>query len=1277
MSQASRRHLIQGMTLVFALSSLIPASAAPPILEKLFRPLQRHGRAPETCTDPAVEELAANVDWLEHNIDRWGSIVAKSPDIWGEARLTKYRREVEEVLEAQRKAFKQTLAGASSTRDTALLAASLQLASGGASESGFGDNIAIDVVNDPQIESLPTRDDFGLIGDSDLFAADKLELEPTVVLDQHRRYLDHLNELRRINEGDDAADAPGYSINLVRIPVSVLPGSQTTHGYGAELTATATMQLDNDLLPNTFRDLVINDLVDQLSLPMTRFLNSDPAKVSQLLATLSVGENPKGFAVQFNQLVRLYPVILQQPTLYHAIRRRLVSQKQESFLNNISIPPSIFHFDDATTTISLREIDENDLSTLEKELAIYRVHVAPLLSAVTAIQQIWSVEVFSSMPAACPDINKLTTDQCEVLRRNLAVINGYGLVFQHQTGAIELLAQSNLKRKNHQQANRERVGEHLLHRAAFQIPNSAHNDDAFQDTDEELRNVLPEPQDAPIDFDGQQQPVAETQSLNIEVFKAEPFMALQRLESLNIRLDLPSTQLHAASIAELGGVTEQIASEIPSTVDLSRPEERLLSLTGNIGRDLRSLLSLTGLPSSLTRRSTLPFPPSELFNVYGATQLGRLAIAAHDAFKVDVLNRQVVHLTDVQSYLREEINAAFDLLMQPEFQHVWMSEISEPSLTKLIRGHQHASLDLYREQFLNQLPPEALKEPVAVLAWAVFVESVLLNDKMNHEVSSFAGNVVCNPNHPLDFFGPHPSQEARDAFASYVSAKWPLRIFTIDPVDNDQNIADTASIARQMQFAAAFAVANGEMSGRAAMNFSRNLQRDFATVALNRTAVGFVHGDNTFGWRFQPRFQTPPVQNNAVVILRDLIGGGPTDNALRRQRRLEPGMRECIAMVLTPSFVSGVTIDTRSNWYRLNKPGHSALSMQEIAEQSRSIVAMRRAAETCVRRPDLYRDGEVERMLRRVEQLDRELPLQTLQCQLPNSNTLGGFELFSSGTRELAPELLGWYGSPGYQPGVDKQTFFLVGDNFSVHETKVIVGTKEATTTLLSRQIMQVTLPKDVPIVKDERLEGVPNPQYSGYVDAHVASPYGVSGHLLIPVLKASAPKPEEKASLKAVPDGKPMQASMTLKLKDGQYVAVGNIVVSHAPVATIEIPTTITTAKAGLLGENVDIVLTPKAGDHTLSEAVIGKVKVSAGKIALGTPELIEALDPKGSLYASLAPYALWRANGSINFASADNKDLISKGVDMKLIVSIRSGDGKPNLNIGELPFRLAFHQG
>src|SRR5262249_15833021 len=71
------------------------------------------------------------------------------------------------------------------------------------------------------IQSTPLRQ--GLPG----FSQTQIKLEPTLHLDQMARYLNHLHELRRINEGDDTADSPGYSLNLMRIPVSVLPGNKT------------------------------------------------------------------------------------------------------------------------------------------------------------------------------------------------------------------------------------------------------------------------------------------------------------------------------------------------------------------------------------------------------------------------------------------------------------------------------------------------------------------------------------------------------------------------------------------------------------------------------------------------------------------------------------------------------------------------------------------------------------------------------------------------------------------------------------------------------------------------------------------------------------------------------------------------------------------------------------------------------------------------------------------------------------------------------------------
>ena len=60
-------------------------------------------------------------------------------------------------------------------------------------------------------------------------AADKSQptLESTVVLDEQSNYLNHLNQLRRVNAGDDLADRPGYGLYLVRIPVTLSPGPRS------------------------------------------------------------------------------------------------------------------------------------------------------------------------------------------------------------------------------------------------------------------------------------------------------------------------------------------------------------------------------------------------------------------------------------------------------------------------------------------------------------------------------------------------------------------------------------------------------------------------------------------------------------------------------------------------------------------------------------------------------------------------------------------------------------------------------------------------------------------------------------------------------------------------------------------------------------------------------------------------------------------------------------------------------------------------------------------
>lgn len=207
--------------LIASLTLAPTAQAFPPLLDHLLRPLQRHGVEPESCVDPAIETLAQNVDWLEHELDRWGTVVPKTPDIWGEARLTKYRREVEEQLSQQIDQFDfSRLSGSQSVTDTAFLAAAISLDAQptlGASIDRVDAPCAdVNVANvnsrgEPvtiiTIEDEEPRPIFGKSGQVNVQGT--FGVEQVAQLDQLKRYLDHLNELRRSTRAMTAPTRPG------------------------------------------------------------------------------------------------------------------------------------------------------------------------------------------------------------------------------------------------------------------------------------------------------------------------------------------------------------------------------------------------------------------------------------------------------------------------------------------------------------------------------------------------------------------------------------------------------------------------------------------------------------------------------------------------------------------------------------------------------------------------------------------------------------------------------------------------------------------------------------------------------------------------------------------------------------------------------------------------------------------------------------------------------------------------------------------------------------
>ncbi|MHB0955376.1 MAG: hypothetical protein ACYC0X_03260 [Pirellulaceae bacterium] len=999
--------------LIFSLGAVAagPAFSADPLgtLHSILKYPARRPLAPATSCDTAVETLAREIDWLEHHVNRWGTVTAKVPDVWGEARLMKHRQEYEDIVARELAAFeKGRISGVQFIQDQAFLAAALAMQASLAGQGGTPPAISstVQVDSDPGTTGSPAvtagtqatniRLDFaGPLTNTPILtpgAGGRLEfpsnvqVEQTEILDQLSRYLNHLNELRRINEGDDTADSPGYSLHLVRIPVSILPGEQTRRGWGAEITVTAEPYLGPELLPMAFRDLVINDVIDQLALPLASFLNGDRLDVARAMKELDKYEDLLGKLTALNQRWAINPCIME------------VSEEVEPALACLKL----------------------EFFVVEQKVLRYRGIV-------------------------------ISTDNVQQLASELEEIQG----------ALEKYIQQVREKKSQLKA------------ALGNVPTGARIPEDTLRLFQQLHAPL-----APS-----AQPSAEPGTLP-RVTREDLDDAVKSEHTISALEKANSTLTDVVKESNVKGLLDSV---IQLTHDLE---------------GLRRAVTVIHIPGSVTRKATLPFPPTQLIDNYGVHELGHVAKGVYNAFRADLVNRHVAHATDIAAFLREELAAAYELMSTDTMQVWWQAESTgERCLYGLVRQRQLEEIKAYRDRFISSMPAKAQHSSTASLAWCVFVESLLLNERLIRDMQETAGNrgCACLPEGWFPFFGPNPPEEARLLFTEYVRCRWPVHVFALDPVVNEQNIQETSSIYREMQLAVALGFASGQIGTQGAMQAMRRLQRDTATIDLNRMIVGFGHGDDTFGWRFYPRFQTPPVEGNFTVFFRDTLLGGPTDESLLGTQKIEPGMRECLAMVVMPSFVPYVRFDTRANWFKLRSPGHTAVSMADTVHFSRSIRAMQTAAQQCVVFAGAYRDGEVERLLKRVHQLDRKLPLQTLNAQVPYENSLGGFEMFSSGTSELAPELLGWYGAPGVRLS-EPTVLFLAGDNFSVHQTRLVVGTQEVPFRVLSRQIMQVTLPAGLRYMEDENLRK--DELYEGYVDAHLATPYGTSSHLLIPVLR-------------------------------------------------------------------------------------------------------------------------------------------------------------------------------
>ena len=204
---------------------------------------------------------------------------------------------------------------------------------------------------------------------------------------------------------------------------------------------------------------------------------------------------------------------------------------------------------------------------------------------------------------------------------------------------------------------------------------------------------------------------------------------------------------------------------------------------------------------------------------------------------------------------------------------------------------------------------------ISILCWSVAVECGLLDRQLKQDMKATAEK---NGNHAAASLADPdslassmtvPSQEARNAFATYVRTRWPMIIFALDPFVDQQNIADAMSLRRYLQLALAFSFATGKINFSQLNQYNRKIEQDAETIVLNRTVTSFSHGGETFGWRFYPRYQNVPSEaTNLNVIGNMLLRGGPGRNYQINNSKLEAGQRELTAVIIMPSFSSAFAL---------------------------------------------------------------------------------------------------------------------------------------------------------------------------------------------------------------------------------------------------------------------------------------------------------------------------------------------------------------------------------
>jgi hypothetical protein len=507
--------------------------------------------------------------------------------------------------------------------------------------------------------------------------------------------------------------------------------------------------------------------------------------------------------------------------------------------------------------------------------------------------------------------------------------------------------------------------------------------------------------------------------------------------------------------------------------------------------------------------SLVAFADTEV--IYGAQNIAQLRSEAERQLAGDLADEPHHRSARVGEWLRGELEACYHLLEEaatparsgPRLAAVDpLEEIGDLVVRRdyaRLAGLQAGSIPDGQVQRASGQAGRTAEDPAVLrrrtselLGFALRVQAAAVNRRLKQDMVDQDPSLKQQNLKNTSFFDPDAPEEVIRLFEKYVNTKWPLRVYAIEPVIAQQNVADAFGRRTQSGLEVAASVPVGPLrvlSGLASAGLAseRRAAEDETAIRLNPTMVGFGAGESTFGWVFYPRIQTRAGGRRLLTDVALLLNGRLPDPSGKEQS-IEPGQRECTALIVMPNFVPKIEFITVANWFRTSEVGEGQKSdLEKSSTLARKLVA----AENALNRSKIegqYRPEEFQIALERLNQLKSMMPTQRLSVSVPYAADNNDSRIFCSQGGQLRPSLLAWHGRPPEEGR--ESTILIEGKNFSVHDTHVIAGGRPAKAVLVSRNVLEVTISKQACPTRSADARPL--------LDISVATPNGVSNHLLI-----------------------------------------------------------------------------------------------------------------------------------------------------------------------------------